>query len=169
MFKRTAFLVTLAIAQVTILHIPNHALADPVKFKVRHAASGSIKEPICPNEVIVDQKARPYYEGGYTIDGSAKLDWLAGKFKVLASDDFSVTWVAKLQPKYQSCHATAGISNAHNEDFRGHSYLRMRFAKGNVYLILDMTAMYDANDYTPVIVKKEVKDGNPIWTWSGTD
>jgi len=32
-----------------------------------------------------------------------------------------------------------------------------------------MTGMYDANSLTPAILKKEVKDGNPLWTWAGTD
>jgi hypothetical protein len=39
----------------------------------------------------------------------------------------------------------------------------------NVYLILDMTGMSDANRLTAVILKKDVKNGNPIWTWGGTD
>jgi hypothetical protein len=32
-----------------------------------------------------------------------------------------------------------------------------------------MTGMYDANMLTPVILKKEVKDGNLTWTWAGID
>ncbi len=166
--EKTAFLITLAIAQAAIFAIPSYA--DPITLKVRPVNSAGVTVPAaCPTEIILNEKSRPYYEGGYTIDGNAKLDWLAGKFKVVASDEFSVTWSAKLQRKYQNCRATAGIAITGDEAFRGHSYLRMRFTKGNVYLILDMTGMYDANRFTPVILKKEVKDGDPIWTWAGTD
>ena len=168
MFKSTAFFIALAIAQSTIFNIPNSVSAETLTFKVHPAGSKTV-QPICPTQVTLTQKARPYYEGGYTIDGSAKLDSIAGKFKVVASDEFSVTWGAKLQRKYQNCQATAGIALTGKEPFQGHSYLRMRFTKGNVYLILDMTGMYDANGFTPVILKKEVKDGNPLWTWAGTD
>ena len=45
----------------------------------------------------------------------------------------------------------------------------MQFDKGKVYLILDMTGRYDANNLTPTIRNQGVKDGNPIWTWTGSD
>jgi hypothetical protein len=45
----------------------------------------------------------------------------------------------------------------------------MRFVDDKVYLILDMTGMSDANGLTPVILNKGVKNGNPFWTWGGTD
>ncbi|MEI6329620.1 MAG: hypothetical protein ACOYN8_10925 [Pseudanabaena sp.] len=167
-FTIKTLFIGLAIAQITSLHISSDASARPMKLAVHPTNSGT-NFPICPTEISITEQGRPYYEGGYTIDGSAKLDWLAGKFKIVASDEFSVTWGAKLQRKYQNCQATAGIAKSEDEPFQGHSYLRMRFTKGNAYLILDMTAMYDANRLTPVIIKKEVKDGNPIWTWAGTD
>jgi hypothetical protein len=166
MLKKIAFFMSLAIAQAAILPVSSYAA--PLTLKV-HPVNSATAQAVCPAEINLNEKSRPYYEGGYTIDGTAKLDWLAGAFKVVASDEFSVTWVAKLQRKYQNCQATAGIAIADDEAFQGHSYLRMRFIKGNVYLILDMTGMYDANRFTPVILKKEVKDGNPIWTWAGTD
>ena len=166
MFKKIAFFIGLAIAQASTLCLPSYA--NPLTLKVYPVSSTAVP-PACPTEIILNEQTRPYYEGGYTIDGNAKLDWLAGKFKVMASDEFSVTWSAKLQRKYQNCRATAGIAIADDQAFKRHSYLRMRFIKGNVYLILDMTGMYDANRFTPVILKKEVKDGNPIWTWAGTD
>ena len=168
MFKSTAFFIGLAIAQSTVFNIPNSVSAETLTFKVHPAISKAV-QPICPTQVTLTQKTRPYYEGGYTIDGSAKLDSIAGKFEVVASDEFSVTWGAKLQRKYQNCQAAAGIVLTDKEPFQGHSYLRMRFTEANVYLILDMTGMYDANGFTPVILKKEVKDGNPLWTWAGTD
>ncbi len=168
MFTRKTLFVILAIAQITILNFSSAASARPMKLAV-HPTNSNANRPICPTEVSINEQGRPYYEGGYTIDGSAKLDWLAGAFKIVASDEFSVTWGAKLQQKYQNCQATAGIAKSEDEPFQGHSYLRMQVTKGKVYLILDMTAMYDANRLTPVIIKKEVKDGNPIWTWAGTD
>jgi hypothetical protein len=45
----------------------------------------------------------------------------------------------------------------------------MRFINGKAYLILDMTGMRDANSLTTVIIKQDVKNGNPIWSWGGTD
>ena len=45
----------------------------------------------------------------------------------------------------------------------------MQFINDRAYLILDMTGLNDANKLTPVILKKDVKDGNPVWTWGGTD
>jgi hypothetical protein len=165
--KKTLFM-SLAIAPIAILNFSSEASARPMQLAV-HPTNSNAGQSICPTEISISEQGRPYYEGGYTIDGSAKLDWLAGAFKIVASDEFSVTWGAKLQRKYQNCQATAGIAKSEDEPFQGHSYLRMRFTKGNAYLILDMTAMYDANRFTPVIIKKEVKDGNPIWTWAGTD
>ena len=80
-----------------------------------------------------------------------------------------MTWVANLQVKYRRCKGTAGITKYNDEQFEGHSYLRMRFENGKVYLILDMTGMRDANGLTPVILNRSVKNGNPVWTWGGTD
>jgi hypothetical protein len=38
-----------------------------------------------------------------------------------------------------------------------------------VYAVLDMTGLQDANQFTPVILFKGMKQGNPRWTWGGTD
>jgi hypothetical protein len=40
---------------------------------------------------------------------------------------------------------------------------------GKVYFILDMTGLGDLNDFTPVILKKDIFQGNPRWRWGGTD
>ncbi len=125
--------------------------------------------PQCPTEIAIAETPRPYQEGGYTIDGIASLSWLARTFKIEQSDNFSVIWAGKLQPKYANCRASASISKMDGEDFTGHSYLRMRLIDKKAYLILDMTGMRDANDLTTVILQKGVKSGNPTWTWGGSD
>ncbi len=157
-----------AIAQLTLFTNPSFAKPNNLTLNV-HPTDSRGAFPICPNEVSLTQTPRPYAEGGYTIDGSASLGWFAREFRVEKSDEFSVTWVAKLQIKYHNCKATAGITKVNGEPFEGHSYLRMRFVNDKVYLILDMTGLNDANRLTPVILKKSVKDGNPTWTWGGTD
>jgi hypothetical protein len=127
------------------------------------------KFPICPTEVKLTEASRPYYEGGYTRDGSGSLGWLAREFKVTTKDDFSVIWSAKLQTKYRNCRGTATVTQIDGESFEGISHLRMRFVNGTVYLILDMTGKRDANGLTTVITKHGIKNGQPFWSWSGTD
>ncbi|BBC24817.1 hypothetical protein [Pseudanabaena sp. ABRG5-3] len=168
MFKNKAFFIALAIAQVVILQMPSKSSAESLKLKV-HPTVRNANESICPKEVVVSQKVRPNVQAAYILDGTAQLRWLADQFKIVASNEFSVVWGAKLQPKYQNCHAAAGLSSADRGGLQQHSFLRMQFTEGNVYLILDMTAMYDPNGYMPTILKQEVKDGNPIWSWGGTD
>jgi hypothetical protein len=157
-----------AIAQLSLFANPIFAEPNRLTLSV-YPLNTRDNSPICPTELSLTQVSRPYYEGGYTIDGSASLGWFARSFKIEAGDQFSVTWVAKLQNKYQNCQASASISKVNDENFQGHSYLRMRFINGNAYLILDMTGIRDANGLTPVIIKKDVKNGNPIWSWAGTD
>ncbi|MFQ4144392.1 hypothetical protein [Chlorogloeopsis sp. ULAP02] len=123
----------------------------------------------CPQKVIVTENRAPYYEGGYTINGHGKLSSLAEAFTILSFDHFSVTWVANLKPTFQKCVASGGIIKYGDEIYKSHSYLRVRFNGGKVYLILDMTANKDANGFTPSITKKSISTGNPIWSWSGTD
>jgi hypothetical protein len=82
---------------------------------------------------------------------------------------FSVTWVANLKPAYRKCVAAGGIVKYGNETYDSHSYLRIRFNGGKVFLILDMTGKRDVNGFTPAITKKSVNKGNPTWSWSGTD
>ncbi len=159
---------TLAIAQLSLFTNPSFAAPNNLTLSVCPANSGAAF-PICPTEFSLTQTPRPYYEGGYTIDGSASLGWVARPFQIEKSDDFSVTWVAKLQLKYRNCKATARITQVNGDRFEGHSYLRARFVNENVYLILDMTGLNDANRLTPVILQKNVKNGNPVWTWGGTD
>jgi hypothetical protein len=159
---------TVASSSITVGQLASQAMAEPLILKV-YPTNDRPLAAVCPETVTINSQSRPYREGGYTIDGNAKLSWLAGKFQIAATDEFSVTWSAKLNRKYASCKATAGISKAYGEDFTGHSYLRMRFVGGQVFLILDTTAMYDANDQTTVILNQEVRNGNPYWSWGGTD
>ena len=123
----------------------------------------------CPAKVIITETPQPYREGSYAIDGRANLSAIANGFTIANSDDFSVTWMAKLKPQYRQCKAAARIVKSGNESFSGHSYLRMRFVGGNAYLILDMAGMSDANSLTPAILKQSVQRGNPVWSWGGTD
>jgi hypothetical protein len=148
----------------------NPSFAEPNKLSFGvYPLNTSDKFPICPTELMLTETTRPYYEGGYTIDGAASLGWLARPFKIKEKDEFSVTWVAELQSKYRNCQAAASINEINGESFNGHSYLRIRLINEKVYLILDMTGMRDANGFMPVIIEEDTKNGNPIWSWSGTD
>jgi hypothetical protein len=131
--------------------------------------SGDSPNSNCPQQVMVTEETAPYYEGGYTINGQAKLSSFAESFEIASQDLFSVTWVANLKPAYRQCVAAGGIVKYDSEDYTSHSYLRIRFNDGKVFLILDMTGQQDANGFFPVITKKGVNGGNPTWSWSGTD
>jgi hypothetical protein len=159
---------TAAIANLFLFTSPSFAKPNTLTFSV-YPLNTRDTFPICPTEFSLTETSRPYYEGGYTIDGAASLGWFARPFKIEKTDEFSVTWVAKLQIKYHNCQATAKITKINGESFDDHSYLRMRFINEKAYLILDMTGMRDANGLTTVIIKEDVKNGDPLWSWSGTD
>ena len=139
------------------------ALADNIELQVFKSIDAQLVN--CPEKITVVEQGRPYREGGFTIDGSAKLSKIADKFTVAAKDAFSVTWVAKLKPPFTTCKGTAGVFGKD----RGSSHIRSRLIDGKIYLILDMTGSSDANRLTPAIVRSGVKNGNPFWSWSGTD
>lgn len=143
--------------------------AAPVEMRVSAPSNVQDSGVRCPTKVMLTETSRPYREGGYTIDGAADLSAIAEKFTIAATDDFSVTWVGKLRPSYSKCKATAGMARVGDEAYQGHSYLRLRLVNGKAYLILDMTGQTDANDFTTVILQKSVRNGNPTWTWGGTD
>jgi hypothetical protein len=115
----------------------------------------------CPKQVSVTEDSKPH-EGGFTVNGRAELNSLAGSFSIATRDAFSVTWVAKLKPQYSRCKATAGLSD-------NRSHLRMKLIDGRVFLILDMTGLRDANGFTSTILSQGVRNGNPVWQWGGTD
>lgn len=129
-------------------------------------------EPIlmrCPEKVIAYQTPRPYREGGYQTDGMVALQAIATQISMMQSDAFSATWVGTLKPPFQNCRATAGMSLVDAQPYNEHSYLRMRLLDGKAYFILDMTGMRDANNLTPVILDKGMRQANPRWSWGGTD
>ena len=158
----------IAIAQFTSID-PSFAAPNQLTLSVYPLNSRSGASPNCPKEVRLTETSRPYTEGSYTRDGIAPLGWLAKAFKLDRSDKFSAVWVAQLQPKYQTCEASARVTKVNNEPSEGLSYLRMQFVNRNAYLILDMTGMSDANNLTTVILKQDIKNGNPSWSWGGTD
>ncbi|MGF1600810.1 MAG: hypothetical protein ACFCU8_02120 [Thermosynechococcaceae cyanobacterium] len=123
----------------------------------------------CPAKVIAYQTPQPYREGGYSTDGMIRLDAIATNIQLTETTPFSVTWSGPLKPQYKACRATAGMSVVDGSPYEGHSYLRMQIINGQASVILDMTGMRDANDYTTVILFKGMRDGNPRWTWGGTD
>lgn len=143
--------------------------SSAVELQVFPALEQDIQAAVCPKTVTLTEQGRPYTEGSYTTDGSAQLKNLASNFAIATSDEFSVTWVGQLAPRYRQCKATASIVKRHGETYTGPSYLRLRFVRGKLYLILDMTGMRDANDYTMQITKQAVQNGNPIWSTSGSD
>jgi hypothetical protein len=143
------------------------ALASTIEMQPRLA--GDPAKIRCPNKVIVTETPRPYREGGYETDGTVKLQMIATQITIAQVDPFSVVWVGTLKPPFQTCKATAGMTIVDGQPFKEHSYLRLRFLNGKVFFILDMTGMGDANDFTPVILKKDIFQGNPRWRWGGTD
>lgn len=82
-------------------------------------------DAICPKEVVVSQKTLPNVQVAYVLDGTAQLSWLAEQFEIVSNNEFSVIWGAKLQPKYQNCHAAAGLSSRNRGEFQEPSFLRM--------------------------------------------
>ncbi|MGB7417248.1 MAG: hypothetical protein WA902_23840 [Thermosynechococcaceae cyanobacterium] len=123
----------------------------------------------CPAKVIAYQTAKPYQEGSYSTDGMVRLDAVATNIQLTGTTPFSATWSGPLKPQYKGCRATAGIAVVDGSPYEGHSYLRLQIINGQATVILDMTGMRDANDYTTVILFKGMRDGNPRWTWGGSD
>ncbi|MEL6232365.1 MAG: hypothetical protein AAFR24_20865 [Cyanobacteria bacterium J06627_3] len=123
----------------------------------------------CPENVVAYETPQPYTQGGYATDGMIQLREIATDISISQVDDFSVTWVGTLQPDYANCEATAGIVSLDGEDFRGHSYIRVQLSDGQAKAILDMTGVSDTNGFTAVILYQGMREGNPRWTWGGTD
>ncbi|MEA5466497.1 hypothetical protein [Leptothoe sp. PORK10 BA2] len=127
------------------------------------------QEGTCPETVVAYETLRPYTEGGSTTDGMIQLREISTNIRVSQVDDFSVTWVGTLKPQYANCEATASIVSWDGEDFQDHSYIRVQISNGQVKAILDMTGVADANGFTSVILYQGMREGNPRWTWGGTD
>lgn len=124
----------------------------------------------CPDKVIVTEKPHFYQEGSFATDGSINLSTYASNISVQTSNSFSVTWVGTLKPRYAKCFASAGMTKVDGQTYSEHlNYLRMHFLKGKVYFILDLAGGSDPNNYPLVVLKNSFKNGNPTWTWGGTD
>jgi len=123
----------------------------------------------CPEQLIAHETPRPYVEGGYSRDGMIKLRDIATDVRVAASDLFSTTWVATLKPEFRDCEGTAVINRIDDEPYEGHSYLQVQLAAGEVTAILDMTGIPDANGFTSSLLFGGLRQGNPRWTWGGSD
>jgi hypothetical protein len=143
------------------------AQAQPMEMQVYPALNAPMGP--CPEKLTLTEQPQPYREGSYAIDGKANLSQFADRFTIASSDEFSVTWVGTLKPAYRQCKATARIVKSGTEAYLGHSYLRLRFTGGKVYLILDMTGLSDASGFTATILRKGVREGNPTWSWGGSD
>ncbi|BAT51619.1 hypothetical protein NOS3756_05450 [Nostoc sp. NIES-3756] len=124
----------------------------------------------CPDKVLVTEKPQPYREGSFSTDGSVNLSAYASNISVVSRNEFSVTWVGQLKPRYAKCLAAAGMTKVDGENYSGNiNYLRMHFVKGKVYFILDLAGGFDPNNYPLVVLKNSFKNGNPTWTWGGSD
>lgn len=123
----------------------------------------------CPENLVVYETPRPYTPGGYATDGMIQLREIATDIQVSQADQFSVTWTGTLKPEYASCEATAGFTLFDGEAYEGSSYVRVQISDGTARAILDMTGIPDANGFTSVILFNGMRDGNPRWTWGGTD
>lgn len=143
------------------------ALASTIDLSVLPLLSGP--QARCPQGLIAHETPRPYAEGGFSIDGMVKLRDIATNIRLSQSDQFSATWVGTLKPEYRNCQASGGMVRIDGADHEANSYIRIQLVNGQVKAILDMTGMRDANGFTTVILFKGLRDGNPRWTWGGSD
>ncbi|MGD1897661.1 MAG: hypothetical protein ACFB16_12000 [Phormidesmis sp.] len=123
----------------------------------------------CPATLTAFETERPPTPGGFSTDGMIMLSAIASNISATQLNEFSATWTGALNPEHRNCKATAGIYSVDGERYWGHSYLRAQMIDGQVKVILDMTGMRDANGFTSSIVEQTMRDGNPRWTWGGTD
>ena len=126
-------------------------------------------ESNCPEKLIAYETARPRSPGGYATDGMIQLAAIATDISATQKDDFSATWTGTLKPEYSTCTASAGMTLTDGEAYQGHSYLRVQLVGGKATVILDMTGMRDANNFTATLLEQTLRDGNPRWAWGGTD
>ncbi|HEY9888194.1 MAG TPA: hypothetical protein V6D02_07315, partial [Candidatus Obscuribacterales bacterium] len=79
------------------------------------------------------------------------------------------TWVGVLKPEYRNCEASAIINRIDDEVYVGHSYLQVQLVAGQATVTFDITGIPDANGFTSTLLLGGLRDGNPRWTWGGTD
>ena len=123
----------------------------------------------CPEALTAFETAQNRQEGGYATDGMVQLSVIANNISATQLTDFTAVWTGTLKPEYRNCTATAGIYSKDGETFWGHSHLRVQLADGQAKVILDMTGVRDTNGFTSTIIEQTMRDGNPRWTWGGTD
>ena len=126
-------------------------------------------EANCPEQLVAYETPRPYSPGGFATDGMIHLNQIATEISIAQVDDFTVIWAGTLKPEYADCEGTAGIAILDGEAFQGHSYIRGQLSDGQARAILDMPGMADANGFTLIILEQTMREGNPRWTWGGTD
>lgn len=154
-------------------------LALPVGWMASKAANAETIElqvfPVngpergCPQKVIAYQTRQPYQEGGYATDGMVSLSAIATHITLAPKEPFSATWIGTLKPQYRNCEGTAGMINIDGKAHTGPSYIRLQMVQGKAKVILDMTGLQDANGFTTQIINRSLRQGNPRWTWGGTD
>ncbi|MEL6556169.1 MAG: hypothetical protein AAFQ63_22340 [Cyanobacteria bacterium J06621_11] len=123
----------------------------------------------CPESLTAYETARPPAPGGYATDGMVQLSAIATNISATQLTDFTAVWTGTLKSEYSNCIATAGIYSKDGETFWGHSHLRVQLADGQAKVVLDMTGVRDANGFTSTIIEQTMREGNPRWTWGGTD
>lgn len=143
------------------------ALANTIELSVAPLLDGSAAN--CPESLTAHETIQPYSEGGFATNGMIKLRDIATNISVSQSDRFSTTWVGTLKPEYRNCQAAGGMLRLDGETYEGHSYIRVQLVNGQVKTVLDMTGLRDPNGFTTVITFKGLRDGNPRWTWGGSD
>lgn len=126
-------------------------------------------EKSCPENLVVYETPQPFSPGGFATDGMIQLREIATDIRVSQADQFSVIWTGTLKPEYANCEATAGITLFDGEAYGDSSYVRVQISDGTARAILDMTGIADANGFTSVIIFHGMREGNPRWTWGGTD
>ena len=142
------------------------ALATTIELSVLPTTAN---EGNCPASLIAHETSQPYFEGGFARDGMIKLGEVATNIRVLESDVFRATWVGTLKPEYRSCEGSAIINSIDAVTYEGHSYLAVHFINGQARATLDMTGIPDANGFTSSLIFNGLRQGNPRWTWGGTD
>ena len=163
--RPAAALATLA---ALLAGVPQAGRAGTLELQVAPLLSRT-PSGVCPQSVTVAESQQPYREGSYVVNGHAALGDIGTGWRLASRDGFSTTWMGRLRAPYQRCLASAGIVRADTGPYKEHSYLRLRFSGGQVQLILDMTAMRDPNNHTPVILSASVSQGVVEWSWGGSD
>ncbi|MGB3786910.1 MAG: hypothetical protein WA949_02795 [Phormidesmis sp.] len=123
----------------------------------------------CPATLRAYETPDPYRAGGFSTQGMIQLSAIATDINVSQTDSFSTAWVGTLKPQYQNCTASAGMFMVDGERYPGQSYIRVQLIDGKAKVILDMTGIADANRLTSVVLTHTLRDGDPRWTWGGTD